>query len=296
MRILVLGSGGREHAMARALECLGDSIIVAPGNGGTPDRREVDPCHPGQVVALCRAEQIDLVLIGPESALAAGVSDALRAAGFRVFGPSREAARLETSKSHCREFAARHGLPSPRNKTFSGPAAAEEARAWAEAQDFPVVVKADGLASGKGVVVPENNSERNEALVRLAQSGPILLEERLTGPEVSLLVFSDGKSIAAMPPAQDHKRIYEGDRGPNTGGMGAYAPTGICPPAIVEQVLATIVRPTIAGLAREGAPYIGVLYAGLMLTADGPKLIEYNCRFGDPEAQTLLPLLATPLR
>ena len=296
MKILVLGSGGREHAMARALECPGDRIIVSPGNGGTPDRRDIDPCSPGQVVALCREEQIDLVLIGPENSLAAGVSDALRAAGFPVFGPSQAAARLETSKSYCREFAARHGLPSPRNKTFSGPGAAEEARAWAEAQDFPVVVKADGLASGKGVVIPESAAERDEALVRLAKSGPILLEERLTGPEVSLLVFSDGISVAAMPPAQDHKRIYEGDRGPNTGGMGAYAPTGICPPAMVEQVLATIVRPTIAGLAREGTPYVGVLYAGLMLTADGPKLIEYNCRFGDPEAQTLLPLLATPLR
>ena len=296
MKILVLGSGGREHAMARALERPGDRIIVAPGNGGTPDRRDIDPCSPGQVVALCREEQIDLVLIGPESALAAGVSDALRAAGFPVFGPSQAAARLETSKSHCREFAARHGLPSPRNKTFSGPGAAEEARAWAEAQDFPVVVKADGLASGKGVVVPENKSERDEALVRLAKSGPILLEERLTGPEVSLLVFSDGISVAAMPPAQDHKRIYEGDRGPNTGGMGAYAPTKICPPEMVGHILDTIIGPTIAGLAAEGTPYVGVLYAGLMMTTDGPKLIEYNCRFGDPEAQTLLALLATPLR
>jgi len=296
MKILVLGSGGREHAMARALECSGDTVIVAPGNGGTQNRREVDPCHPGQVVALCRAEQIDLVLIGPESALAAGVSDALRAAGIKVFGPSRDAARLETSKSHCRAFAKRHGISSPRNKTFFGPAAAEEACAWAEAQNFPVVVKADGLASGKGVVVPESKVERDEALARLAQSGPILLEERLVGPEVSLLVFTDGAFIVAMPPAQDHKRVHEGDRGPNTGGMGAYAPTGICPPATVEQVLETIVRPTILGLAREGTPYIGVLYAGLMLTADGPKLIEYNCRFGDPEAQTLLPLLATPLR
>ena len=296
MRILVLGSGGREHAMARALQREGDTVLVAPGNGGTPERREVDPCNPDQVVALCRREDIDLVLIGPESALAAGVSDALRAAGIKVFGPSRAAAQLETSKSHCRAFAARHNLPSPRNATFDGPDAAPKAKAWADAQDFSIVVKADGLASGKGVVVPENQAERDEAIERLNSTGPILLEERLTGPEVSLLVFSDGTTVAAMPPAQDHKRIFEGDRGPNTGGMGAYAPASICPPAMVEEVLEKIVRPTIAGLAAEGTPYVGVLYAGLMMTADGPKLIEYNCRFGDPEAQTLLPLLETPLR
>jgi phosphoribosylamine--glycine ligase/phosphoribosylaminoimidazole synthetase len=296
MRILVLGSGGREHAMARALEGDGDMVLVAPGNGGTPGRRDVDPCDPEQVLALCRGEKIDLVLIGPESALAAGVSDALRAGGIKVFGPSRAAAQLETSKSHCRAFAARHGLPSPRNATFAGASAAAEAKAWADKQTFPVVVKADGLASGKGVVIPENKTDRDEAIDRLAAAGPILLEERLTGPEVSLLVFTDGKSVAAMPPAQDHKRIFEGDRGPNTGGMGAYAPTKICPQEMVEEILATIVRPTIDGLAAEGTPYVGVLYAGLMLTADGPKLIEYNCRFGDPEAQTVLPLLETPLR
>lgn len=296
MKILVLGSGGREHAVARALEGARDTVIVAPGNGGTPERRAVDPCHPSQVVALCRDEQIDLVLIGPESALAAGVSDALRDAGFKVFGPSREAARLETSKSHCRAFAARHGIPSPRNATFTGLHASAEAKAWADAQDFTVVVKADGLASGKGVVVPENRRERDEAIDRLCATGPILLEECLTGPEVSLLVFTDGRTVVPMPPAQDHKRIFEGDRGPNTGGMGAYAPTDICPPEMVGKILHTIIRPTIAGLAEEGTPYVGVLYAGLMMTKDGPKLIEYNCRFGDPEAQTLLPLLATPLR
>ena len=296
MRILVLGSGGREHAMACALQGAGDTVIVAPGNGGTPDWRDIDPCDPEQVVTLCRAEKIDLVLIGPESALAAGVSDALREAGFKVFGPSRAAAQLETSKSHCRAFAARHGLPSPRNATFSGAQAAEEAKAWADAQSFPVVVKADGLASGKGVVVPESKAERDEAIERLSKTGPILLEERLTGPEVSLLVFTDGKTVVSMPPAQDHKRIFEGDRGPNTGGMGAYAPATICPPAMVDRVLDTIIRPTVAGLAAEGTPYVGVLYAGLMLTSDGPKLIEFNCRFGDPEAQTLLPLLETGLR
>ncbi|MBU3665043.1 MAG: phosphoribosylamine--glycine ligase [Chthoniobacterales bacterium] len=300
MKILVLGSGGREHAMAWALEQsaarYGDTVLVAPGNGGTRARRQVDVCDPAQVTALCAAEKIDLVLVGPESALEAGVSDALRGAGLKVFGPSRAAARLETSKGFCREFAKKLGLPSPRSANFSGPGAAEEAKTWAAAQDFEVVVKADGLASGKGVVVPENAAERDSAIERLAKSGPIVLEEKLSGPEVSLLVFTDGRSVVAMPPAQDHKRIGEGDSGPNTGGMGVYAPTRICPPAMVKQILETIVRPTIDGLAREGTPYVGVLYAGLMMTKDGPKLLEYNCRFGDPEAQTLLSLLDTDLR
>lgn len=300
MRILVLGSGGREHAMAWALERgagrHGDTVIVAPGNGGTPESRAVDPCDPAQVTALCCAERIDLVLIGPESALAAGVSDALRAARIKVFGPSRAAAQLETSKGFCREFADKLGIPSPRSAKFSGGSAAADAKAWAAAQNFDVVVKADGLASGKGVVVPENAGERDKAIERLSQDGPIVLEEKLSGPEVSLLVFCDGKTAVAMPPAQDHKRISEGDSGPNTGGMGVYAPTRICPPEMVAQILDAIVRPTLDGLAREGTPYIGVLYAGLMMTKHGPKLLEYNCRFGDPEAQTLLPLLDTDLR
>lgn len=300
MRILVLGSGGREHAMAWAVERgaarHGDTVIVAPGNAGTPGRHDVDPCNPAQVAALCSSEKIDLVLIGPESALEAGVSDALRAAGIKVFGPSQAAARLETSKGFCREFARKLGIPSPQSANFSGPRAAADAKAWAGAQDFDVVIKADGLASGKGVIVPESPEERDGAIDRLAAAGPIVLEEKLSGPEVSLLVFCDGKSVAAMPPAQDHKRIGEGDSGPNTGGMGAYAPTRICPPEMTAQILDTIIHPTIDGLVREGTPYVGVLYAGLMITRDGPKLLEYNCRFGDPEAQTLLPLLDTDLR
>lgn len=300
MRILVLGSGGREHALAWALQKsaarYGDTILVAPGNGGTQENHPVNPCDPDQVVTLCTVEKIELVLIGPESALAAGVSDALRAAGIKVFGPSCAAARLESSKGFCRDFCIRHGLPSPRSANFSGPHAAEEAKVWAATQKFDVVVKADGLASGKGVVVPEDADERDQAIDRLAQAGPIVLEEKLSGPEVSLLVFSDGHSIAPMPPAQDHKRLREGDRGPNTGGMGAYAPTQICPPELTAQILDTVILPTIRGLAHEGTPYVGVLYAGLMLTPDGPKLLEYNCRFGDPEAQTLLPLLDTDLR
>jgi phosphoribosylamine--glycine ligase/phosphoribosylaminoimidazole synthetase len=301
MTTLVLGSGGREHALAQALQrspgAADGSVVMAPGNGGWPaaHRRSVDPCDPDAVVALCRAEGVDLVVIGPETVLAAGVSDALRAAGIAVFGPSRAAARLETSKAFCRDFAARHGIPSPASAAFSGPGAPAAARAWADAQPFEVVVKADGLAAGKGVVVPTTPAERDAAIDRLGATGAIVLEERLRGEEVSLLVFTDGTTIAPMPPARDHKRIGEADTGPNTGGMGVYAPTGACPPAMVERIVTELIRPAIDALRAAGTPYVGVLYAGVMLTADGPKLIEFNCRFGDPETQALLPLLATDL-
>jgi phosphoribosylamine--glycine ligase/phosphoribosylaminoimidazole synthetase len=300
MRMLVLGSGGREHAMAWSLDWASrscdDVVFVAPGNSGTPNTLSVDPVDPRAVVELCTRENIDLVLIGPEVCLVAGVSDALREANIAVFGPSRAAAQLEASKAFCREFAARHNIPSPRSAHFDGVTAAREAIAWANNQEFDVVVKADGLAAGKGVVVPSSTAERDDAILRLSATGPILLEERLVGDEVSLLVFTDGATVVAMPPAQDHKRIGEADSGPNTGGMGVFAPAQVCPPEMVQQIVDTIVTPTVNGMAAEGTPYVGVLYAGIMLTEDGPKLLEYNCRFGDPEAQTLLPLLVTDLR
>ena len=300
MRTLVLGSGGREHAMAWSLDWASrscdDIVFVAPGNSGTPNTLTVDPTDPQAVVALCQRENIDLVLIGPEASLVAGVSDALREAKVPVFGPSRAATRLEASKSFCREFASRHGIPSPRSAYFDGVTAAREAIAWADTQDFVVVVKADGLAAGKGVVVPSSTIERDEAILRLSAMGPIVLEERLVGDEVSLLVFTDGVTVVPMPPAQDHKRVGEADSGPNTGGMGVFAPAKVCPPEMVQLIVDSIVQPTVDAMAREGTPYVGVLYAGIMLTTDGPKLIEYNCRFGDPEAQTLLPLLVTDLR
>lgn len=300
MRTLVLGSGGREHAMAWSLEWASrscdDVVFVAPGNSGTPNTLAVDPTDPQAVVDLCQREKIDLVLIGPEACLVAGVSDALRDAGVPVFGPSRAAAQLEASKSFCREFASRHNIPSPRSSYFDGITAAREAIAWANTQDFDVVVKADGLAAGKGVIVPSSIAERDDAILRLSAVGPIVLEERLTGDEVSLLVFTDGTTVAAMPPAQDHKRIGEADSGPNTGGMGVFAPAQVCPPDMVTRIIREIVQPTVDAMAVEGTPYVGVLYAGIMLTATGPQLIEYNCRFGDPEAQTLLPLLVTDLR
>ncbi len=300
MRTLVLGSGGREHAMAWSLDWASrstdDVVFVAPGNSGTPNRLSVDPTDPDAVVALCRREDIDLVLVGPEVCLVAGVSDALTSSGIAVFGPSRKAAQLEASKTFCREFSQRHSIPSPRSAHFSGHTAAREAMKWADNQEFDVVVKADGLAAGKGVVVPTSRVERDDAITRLASMGPIVLEERLVGDEVSLLVFTDGQSVVAMPPAQDHKRIGEADCGPNTGGMGVFAPAKVCPPEMTEIIINTIVQPTVDAMASEGTPYVGVLYAGIMLTSEGPKLLEYNCRFGDPEAQTLLPLLVTDLR
>ena len=300
MRTLVLGSGGREHAMAWSLDWASrssdDIVFVAPGNSGTPNTLAVDPTDPQAVVALCQRENIDLVLIGPELSLAAGVSDALQDVNIAVFGPSRAAAQLETSKGFCREFAERYGIPSPRSARFNGVTAAREAIAWANNQDFDVVVKADGLAAGKGVVVPGNTTERDEAIMRLSAVGAIVLEECLVGDEVSLLVFTDGTTVVPMPPAQDHKRIGEADSGPNTGGMGVFAPARVCPPEMVTRIVDVIVQPTVDAMAKEGMPYVGVLYAGIMLTSDGPKLIEYNCRFGDPEAQTLLPLLVTDLR
>ncbi len=300
MRTLVLGSGGREHAMAWSLEWASrssdDVVFVAPGNSGTPNTLAVDPTDPTGVVALCQRENIDLVLIGPEVCLVAGISDALRDVNIAVFGPSRAAAQLESSKSFCREFATRHSIPSPRSAHFDGVTAAREAIAWANNQEFDVVVKADGLAAGKGVVVPANTAERDEAILRLSAMGPIVLEERLVGDEVSLLVFTDGTTVVPMPPAQDHKRVGEADSGPNTGGMGVFAPARVCPPEMVQRIVTEIVQPTVDAMAREGTPYVGVLYAGIMLTDVGPKLIEYNCRFGDPEAQTLLPLLVTDLR
>jgi len=300
VRILVLGSGGREDAIAWALEwehhANDDEVFVAPGNGGSRLRLDVDPTDPQAVVDLCRREAIDLVVIGPESSLAAGVSDALRKASIPVFGPSAQAAMLETSKAFCRSFATKHSIPSPVSEVFAGPQAAEQALLWADQQSFEIVVKADGLAAGKGVVVPSSVDERNAAITTLSLSGDLVLEERLFGEEVSLLVFTDGTTICPMPPARDHKCIGEGDTGANTGGMGVYAPTASCPSDMVDRIVREIIQPAIDGLRAMGTAYVGVLYAGIMLTARGPKLIEFNCRFGDPEAQALLPLLQSELK
>ena len=299
MRILVVGDGAREHTFVRALErgrpdSPPPTVYCAPGNGGTPNRLAVAATDVEGLVAACRDQRIDLVVIGPETALEAGVVDAMQVAGIPVFGPTRAAAQLEWSKGYARGFADRLGLASPRYAVFSGTTEAGSAIDWADAQPFDVVVKLDGLAAGKGVVVPASTHERNEAITSLLKRGPIVLEQLLVGEEVSLLAFCDGKTALAMPPAQDHKRIGEGDTGPNTGGMGAYAPAPCCPPEMVAELMKTFVTPTLDAMRAAGTPFVGVLFLGFMLTADGPRLLEFNARSGDPETSCVLPLLETP--
>jgi len=300
MKILVLGAGGRENAISWSLEwgvnASRDEVYVAPGNAGSTRRIAVDVTDASAVVAVCQRHKIELVVIGPESALEAGVSDALREAGVLVFAPSRAAAQLESSKAWCREFCDRHGILGPRWNVFYGSGSIEEAKTYSDQLGVPVVIKADGLMGGKGVVIPHTRDQRDEAIASAATSaGTYLIEERMEGEEVSLLAFTDGVTVQVMPPARDHKRIGEGDTGPNTGGMGVYAPSRMCPPELVDEIVRKIIQPAVDGMRAEGNPYVGVLYAGVMLTNQGPRLVEFNCRFGDPEAQALLPLLQTDL-
>ena len=270
MKVLVIGSGGREAAIAWACRRHGHVVAIAP--------------------ILAPHAVPDLVIVGPETALAEGVADECRRRRVPCFGPTAELARIESSKGYARELATSLGLPSPRHlATPSG----DEAIAWWRALGANIVVKQDGLAAGKGVIVPASDEETLDAIVSLSALGPIVVEERLTGPECSLMALCDGKVARPLPIAQDHKRIGEGDTGPNTGGMGAYAPAPIGYDA--DDLTATFIQPIVDHFAAAGSPYIGVLYAGLMLTADGPRLIEFNCRFGDPEAQAVLPLLDSDL-
>ncbi len=300
VNVLVLGSGGREHAIAWAVakspRC--GELVVAPGNAGIAARCEpVRVDDPEEVCALARHLGTDLVIIGPDAAVAAGVADALIADGIAVFGATRAAGELEWSKSASRAFCERHGIAVPRSRSFVADDL-DDAIAFVRGEDAAMVVKADGLAAGKGVVVAETVEETVDAVHAMltdrafgAAGSTVLIEERLVGEEISLLAFCDGVRAVPMPPAQDHKRLLEGDRGPNTGGMGAYAPAPVCPPSLVAELTELVLQRAVDGCAEEGRPYRGVLYAGLMLTADGPRLLEFNCRFGDPEAQAILPLL-----
>ncbi|HBY98977.1 MAG TPA: phosphoribosylamine--glycine ligase, partial [Chloroflexi bacterium] len=256
------------------------------------------------LVAFAGERQVDLTVVGPEAPLAAGIADALQSAGLRVFGPSREAARLESSKAFAKAFMGKHAIPTAAYATFDDYAAArrfliELAR---RSVSSGVVVKADGLAAGKGVVICADVDEAQAALQRMmlgrefgTAGDTVVIEERLSGPEVSVLAFTDGHTVVPMPPARDHKRVYDGDRGPNTGGMGAYAPVPDVSAVLADEICRTILQPTVDGLAAHGTPYVGVLYAGLMLTPAGPTVLEFNCRFGDPETQAILPLLETDL-
>jgi len=262
-------------------------LYAAPGNPGIADHAELvalDPADHGAVAGFCRQAAIDLVVIGPEAPLVAGLADDLRAAGIAVFGPGRAAAQLEGSKGFTKALCAAAGIPTA---GFARAGTAAEGLAKLDPFGLPVVVKADGLAAGKGVVIATSRADA-EAAIR-ALDGPMVIEEYLQGEEASLFALADGERVVAFGSAQDHKRVGDGDTGPNTGGMGAYSPARVLTPALERQALDEIVRPTVAALARAGTPFVGILYAGLMLTDQGPKLIEYNVRLGDPEAQVLLP-------
>ncbi|MEM1343452.1 MAG: phosphoribosylamine--glycine ligase [Pseudomonadota bacterium] len=303
MRVLILGGGGREHALAWKIaeSPLCDALIAAPGNAGIAQVAEcvaLDPCDGGAVLELARARGVDFVVIGPEAPLVAGVADRLAEAGIAVFGPSAAAARLEASKSFTHEIAAACGAPMAAHAVFAG---AEAASAHIRAQGAPLVIKADGLAAGKGVVVAETVAEAETAARAMlggqfgAAGAQIVVEECLIGEEASLFALCDGEHVLALAGAQDHKRALDGDKGPNTGGMGAYSPAPVLDAAMTERALAEIVRPVVAELAARGTPYRGVLYAGLMVTATGPRLIEFNVRFGDPECQVLMLRLKSDL-
>jgi phosphoribosylamine--glycine ligase len=295
-RILIVGSGAREHALATAL-CDHD-LVIAPGNGGTARigrNVNVAVTDVAGLVALAESERVDLVVIGPEAPLTLGLVDALAARSILAFGPSRAASRLEGSKAFMKEFLKRHEIPTAAFAVFDD---AEKAKAHVRAAGRPLVVKADGLAAGKGVVVAASCDEAVEAIDRMmvarefGDAGTtVVIEEILPGEEASFHVVCDGTRAVALVAAQDHKRVFDGDRGPNTGGMGAYAPAPVVTPAVHEIVMRTVVEPTLRGMAKEGAPFRGVLFVGLMIEAGVPRVLEFNVRFGDPETAVLVPML-----
>ncbi len=301
MKVLLLGSGGREHAIAIALakSPLLETLFAAPGNPGMEGLARsvaLDVADHQAVAAFCKAKRVDLVVVGPEAPLVTGIVDDLTAAGIGAFGPSKAAARLEGSKSFTKEFCARHAIPTAAYACFTD---AASATAYVRAKGPPIVIKADGLAAGKGVTVAMSLVEAEAAIETLFSSGlgkaGIVVEEFLEGEEVSFFALCDGTHAVSFASAQDHKRVGEGESGPNTGGMGAYSPAPIMDAKMSERVMREIVAPTLNGMAAAGAPFKGVLFAGLMICADGPKLIEYNVRFGDPETQVILPRLEEDL-
>ena len=303
MNILLLGSGGREHALAwkMAASPLVDGLICAPGNAGIAREAEcvaLDIADHKAVIAYCRQSGIDFVVVGPEAPLCAGIVDDLEAAGIKTFGPSRAASRLEGSKGFTKDLCRAHGIPTAAYERFRG---ASPAKAYVRGRGAPVVVKADGLAAGKGVVVAKDLAEAEAAIDLMfggalgEAGGEIVVEEFLDGEEASFFALCDGETAIALASAQDHKRADDGDTGPNTGGMGAYSPAPIIDAAMSARVMDAIVLPTLRAMKAEGTPYKGVLYAGLMLTATGPQLIEYNVRFGDPECQVLMLRLMSDL-
>ncbi len=303
MKLLVVGSGGREHAIAKKLlESQGvEQVFVAPGNDGMTldglDLVNIGISEHSRLIEFAKENDIAWSFIGPDDALAAGIVDDFNQAGLKAFGPSRLAAELEWSKDFAKEIMVKYGVPTAAYGTFSD---FEKAKAYIEKQGAPIVVKADGLALGKGVVVAETVEQAVEAAHdmlldnKFGDSGArVVIEEFLDGEEFSLFAFVNGDKFYILPTAQDHKRAYDEDKGPNTGGMGAYAPVPHLPQSVVDQSVETIIKPVLKGMITEGRPYLGVLYAGLILTADGPKVIEFNSRFGDPETQIILPRLTS---
>lgn len=305
MKILVVGSGGREHALAWKLaqsERI-QTIFVAPGNGGTAgDNRlkNIDLSDPAELAEFARSEHIALTVVGPEVPLAAGIVNLFREQGLKIFGPTKEAAQLESSKDFAKSFMLRHGIPTAHHQTFSDPVAAH---AYLDTQGAPIVIKADGLAAGKGVVVAMDLAEAHAAVEnmladnKLGDAGArIVIEEFLEGEEASFIVMVDGKNILPLATSQDHKRLLDADLGPNTGGMGAYSPAPIVTPKLHARVIREIILPTVQGMAKDGIVFTGFLYAGLMIDADGnPKTLEFNCRMGDPETQPIMARLKTDL-
>lgn len=304
MKILVVGGGGREHALVWkiAQSPRVEKVFAAPGNAGMENLAVCVPIAADDVAGLAafaRRQDIDLTVVGPETPLVAGLVDSFTAQGLRVFGPGADAARMEGSKAFAKAIMARAGVPTAAYREFVDVAAAD---AYVRELKGPCVIKADGLAAGKGVVVANRTVEARQALEDMMVKGAhgaagrrVLVEELLVGEEVSVLAFTDGDTVRVMLPAQDHKQVFDGDQGPNTGGMGAYAPASICTPAMLQQVQDEILAPTVQALREEGIVYRGVLYAGLMITPKGPKVLEFNVRFGDPEAQPLLALLENDL-
>ncbi len=305
MNVLVIGSGGREHAIvwkvSQSLKLT--KLYALPGNPGTAELAEnvsgISVDDHATVASFCKDKQIDLVIVGPEAPLAAGLVDSLSAEGIRCFGPSQAAAQIEASKSFAKDFMARHNIPTAKYATFSK---YDEAVHYLKSVDYPIVIKASGLAAGKGVILPETDEEAKSTLEDIlvkkvfGEAGAeVVIEERMTGQEVSLMAFTDGTSVAPMLPAQDHKRLLDGDKGLNTGGMGAYAPTPIFTSEMMNEAIEKVLKPAVNGMKSEGNPFVGVLYAGLMLTPNGIRTLEFNCRFGDPETQVMLPLLETDL-
>ena len=303
MRILIIGSGGREHALAwkMAQSPRVETLFVAPGNGGTARHHAVQNVAITDVDALAdfaQREQIDLTVVGPEAPLAAGVVDVFRARGLKIFGPTQQAAQLESSKDYAKQFLVRHQIPTAHYQTFTDPA---QAHAYIDAQGAPIVVKADGLAAGKGVVVAQTTDEAHAAVDAMLGDGSlgaagarVVIEECLLGEEVSFIVMCDGQHVLPMATSQDHKRLNNGDTGPNTGGMGAYSPAPLVTPQLHNRIMREVILPTIQGMKHDGIPYTGFLYAGLMITpahGDQPagiKVLEFNCRMGDPETQPIM--------